>query len=135
MRHFIFIYQANSGIRANIPGAIAKAFGGKSICSLCNITHGPIHERPEWEQFIASLTEKPEIYHADEVPAGIAAFLQRHGYGLPVVLEQDGDQFSLVVSSDEIATCNADPACLIVKLKRRGDTHSCRDGVCAMKLH
>lgn len=132
MGNLVFIYRANSGILANIPGAIAKAFGGKSMCSLCNITNGPIREKPEWETFVASLQEKPEIYHADEIPNDVALYLKKNGQKIPVVLERNGSKFTLVVSSADLEACQADPSCLAKKLTAYTRA-SCSNGVCSMK--
>jgi hypothetical protein len=130
--NLIFIYRANSGVLANLPGAIAKAFGGMSTCSLCNITHGPVHGKPRWERLLASLPERPEIYHANEVPADITVFLREQDAHLPVVLEREAGRFSLVVSSEELAACSADPDCLAVKLAAYLKSSSCNDGVCSI---
>ncbi len=132
MSNLVFIYQANSGILANIPGAIAKAFGGKSVCSLCNITNGPFREKPEWETFVASLQEKPEIYHANEIPIDIASFLKKNEHPIPVVLERNGFEFTVAMSSDDLDACQADPTCLAKKLTSYTRT-SCSNGVCSLK--
>jgi len=130
--NLVFIYQANSGILANIPGAIAKAFGGKSMCSLCNITNGPIREKPEWETFVGSLQEKPKIYHADEIPNDIASFLKSNKYEIPVVLERNGSELTLVVSSADLDACQAEPSRLAKKLASYTRA-ACSNGVCSLK--
>ncbi len=132
MSNLVFIYQANSGILANIPGAIAKAFGGKSMCSLCNITNGPIREKPEWETFVTSLQEKPEIYHADEIPDEIQSYLTKNRHDIPVVLERNGSEFTVAASSADLDACQADPACLAKKLASYTRA-SCNNGVCSLK--
>lgn len=132
MSNLVFIYRANSGILANIPSAIAKAFGGKSMCSLCNMTNGPVREKPEWETFVASLQEKPEIYHADEILSNIGSFLKSNEYEIPVVLERNGSEFTLIVSSVDLEACQADPSCLAKKLTSYIRA-SCSNRVCAMK--
>lgn len=127
------MYRANSGIIGNIPGALAKVFGGKSTCTLCDITHGPVREKPEWERFITSLREMPETYHADDMPVDVAAYLQRNGLRLPVVLERNGDRLRLAASSADIASCRADAGCLIARLRSYGERPSCAGGACATK--
>jgi len=127
MSRLIFIYKADSGILANLPGAVAKAFGGKSVCSLCNITHGSVTQKRSWTDFLKTLPEKPEVYHANEIPDQVKRFLDTHNIVLPVVLQQTDDELSLLVSPQELESCSGEPSCLIEKLEKK---HVCHNGVC-----
>lgn len=113
MENLVFIYKARSSVLANLPGAVAKMFGGKSVCSLCNITHGPVQEKPVWEKFLSSLSEEPEVYHADEIPSDIQAFLDARKQDLPVVFKRKGATFDVVATHRDIERCDGDPTCLI----------------------
>lgn len=120
MNQLIFIYSAKSGVISNIPGAIVKAFGGMSGCALCNITHGSIKEKPAWVSFVASLSAPPIIYHTNEIPADIKEFLDKNALTLPVVLEQRGTTWGVVVTSDELNDCKGSVGELVRLLREFG---------------
>ncbi|MBI4599102.1 hypothetical protein HY734_02810 [Candidatus Uhrbacteria bacterium] len=78
------------------------------------------------------MREKPEIYHADEIPKDIALYLETKGYAIPIVLERNGTEFTIAASSVDLDACDADPSCLAKKLAPYAND-LCTNGVCSMK--
>jgi len=90
-----------------------KATGGKSVCALCNITHGVVSEKDQWRSFIDEQDPEPIFYHADEIPDRIQTFLGENNISLPVVLRQDGAEFTVAASAQKLSSCKGAPECLI----------------------
>ena len=41
---------------------------GRRHCSLCDITHGSVGQRPEWKSSLAGLPVRFDTYHRDDLP-------------------------------------------------------------------
>lgn len=115
----IFIYLVGSSLIENIPGAVKKAFGGGSVCTLCNATFGPIFEKKEWKAFRESLGGRAVVYHRNEVPAVLAESLKNEGITLPTVLTETDGGIRVLIGSEEIDGCKSDPKCLIRLIRSR----------------
>lgn len=109
----VFIYKTESGFFEDLKGAAKKAVGGESVCALCNITHGVISEKDEWRAFLERQDPEPVFYHADDIPDRVQAHLQDHEISLPVVLRQDGAEFTVAADSQALSACRGTPSCLI----------------------
>jgi hypothetical protein len=111
--HLIFIYKTESGFFEDLKGAAKKAVGGKSVCALCNITHGVLSEKETWRAFVDKQDPEPVFYHADDIPDRVESFLDENNISLPVILRQDGAEFSVAADAQELTSCEGDPKCLI----------------------
>jgi hypothetical protein len=117
MKKLIFVYSSGSSLFDDVSGAVRKAVGVGSLCSLCNITYGVIKQKEPWKEFVEQLKIDIEYYHSDEIPVDVQAFIKKNGILLPVVLMKSDDMYSVIVLADGIEACNGDPECLINKIK------------------
>lgn len=115
----IFIYKADAGLVPDVTGAVKKAFTGTSGCTLCNATYGIATEKGDWKAFRESLTPAPIFYHRNEIPKDVQSYLQKQKLELPIVLRESGTGYEIVLSTEELATCDGSSECLINLLKPR----------------
>lgn len=115
----VFIYNAKSGIIADMADTVRKLVSGKTDCSLCSMTFGAMKENSEWVHFRESLEVPTAFYHKDDMPEEVAEYVQNENVTLPVILSRKGPDIEVLVSSDGLDGCELDVTCLIDLLKRR----------------
>jgi hypothetical protein len=113
----IFIYNADKGLWNDFKSAFRKVVSGSSACSLCSITHGIAFERSEWKKFRESLETEPVFFHRDDLPEVIFDIIRLHNLDLPVILAENGGEFSVLLSREQIDRCDQDPDCLIAHIR------------------
>ena len=112
----IGIYDADGTIVGELTYFWQKTFRGRH-CTLCDITHGAIKMRSEWNLAVAELGLEFELLHRDETT-------QRHtsvqGYQTPCVLAEDeSGEIFLLLNSDELELCDKSPATLITVIRSK----------------
>ena len=105
----IGIYQANGTLWGELSYWVKARVGG-AHCSLCDITHGSVREKPEWQTCRASLPVPMVTLHLDERDEALAAFTDGR---TPCVVAETTEGFVLVVDDAELAACDGSPACLV----------------------
>ncbi|CAN5507456.1 hypothetical protein BH10ACT1_BH10ACT1_11890 [soil metagenome] len=94
---------------------------GRAHCSLCDITHGTLRERPEWKSCRTGLPVPFETFHRNDQPEAVRALLA----GVhPAVAAETGSGWVLLLGPDELKSCAASPEALVAALesavRRRG---------------
>ena len=94
------VYDAEGGLLGEAAYLWGKVRGTRH-CALCDITHGRVRRKPEWDPMVADLGIPVDLLHLDEMPAdvrlavaacGAPAVLGRTGAGLrPLVVGTDFD--------------------------------------------
>lgn len=65
--HLVFVYNANSGLAADLLGGIQKLVAPDSYqCRLCQLSYGVIQPKAEWQEFLATLDHPVDFLHRDE---------------------------------------------------------------------
>jgi hypothetical protein len=83
---------------------------GRRSCALCDITHGRVKRRPEFDEASATLGVPFDLLHRDERSSALATLTDA---ALPcVVAEGDGKQVVLV-DRVALAGCGKDPTALV----------------------
>ena len=98
VKALFFIYNADGGLLNELKYWVDKNLLRKQIaCELCDISHGKIFVKFEWQQFIKRLGKeyKVEVLHRDEIPQKIKG----RNYAFPcIIAETDQDLVELMDS-------------------------------------
>ena len=66
----IFVYNANSGIKAAVIDYLHKIVHPSTYpCHLCALTHSNIRERKVWKEFVKNSEVKMTFHHIDDFEA------------------------------------------------------------------
>ena len=106
------IYDADGSVAGELRYAVGK-LTGRAKCALCDITHGwnPTGSR-RWKQACAASPVELVLVHRDEATAGQLAAASE----LPSIVAHDGDGWSELFVSAEIAACDGSPQLLLERL-------------------
>ena len=77
------VYAADGGVVGELTYVVGHLLG-RTECSLCDVTHGSVRRRPEWDAMAARLPVPVRLVHRNETTEG-----ERAAYGvsgLPAVL-------------------------------------------------
>ena len=107
------VYNARGGI----VGELAYALGrrrGTAHCALCDVTHGRIHEKPEWRAFRSGLAVPVVAYHLNDRPAALSRLS-----GAPVVAAHVGAEVQVVLGPEQLEAIGGDVAAFSAALEQR----------------
>jgi hypothetical protein len=83
VEQLVGVYHAEGGLLGELRYAYGKV-RGTAHCSLCDITHGTVRRKPEWDAMVARLGLPVRLVHLDEMDADVADAVAVSGS--PVVL-------------------------------------------------
>lgn len=109
IERLVGVYDADGTFFGELAYVVGHLLGRRS-CALCDITHGGLKRRPEFDEAAATLGVPFDLRHRDERSPALATLTEG---ALPcVVAEGDGEQLVLVDRAT-LARCGKDPAALI----------------------
>ncbi len=103
------VYDADGTAWGEVSYIAGKLLGLRS-CSLCDITHGSMSEKPESVECRRSLPIPFDVIHRNELATLPCA---PYTGPLPVVLglaQEAGQVAAVLATPQELKTCNKDPA-------------------------
>lgn len=109
------VYDANGSLSGEIAYWVAARLGMKH-CALCEITHGLVRPKQEWNRQVESLGVEFKAVHLDEREP-VVEEASRGREPCVVAIREDGSA-DVVVDRDQLASCNGDPARLAELLGR-----------------
>ncbi|MFC0098567.1 hypothetical protein ACFFKH_13665 [Micromonospora marina] len=65
VRGFTGVYHADGGIRGELAYVVGKLLG-RTRCGLCDVTHGPVRRKQQWDDLVARLGVSFHLVHLDE---------------------------------------------------------------------
>jgi hypothetical protein len=114
VRRFIGVYHA-SGTPWGELSYWLRARMGTTHCALCDITHGAVREKAEWQTCRRQLPVAFDTVHLNERDDRLAAFTDER---TPCVVADTSAGLVMVVDTAELAACDGAPACLIEAVAR-----------------
>jgi len=78
------VYDADHTIRGEVSYWVGARLG-RAHCALCDITHGMLRRRSEWNTYVAGLDVPFETFHRDDQPDAVRAV---SGDRVPVVVAE-----------------------------------------------
>jgi hypothetical protein len=84
VRRLVGVYDADHTVRGEMTYWIGARLG-RAHCALCDITHGMLRRRSEWNAYVAGLDVPFETFHRDDQPDEVRAAT---GDRVPVVVAE-----------------------------------------------
>lgn len=95
---WIFVYNADSGSLNTVFDIAHKIISPDTYeCNLCMLTYGTFSEQKVWKRFRQESIWDFEFLHKDEFEKKY-----RSHFEYPVIVQQIGDDFEVVLARDEI---------------------------------
>jgi hypothetical protein len=110
---FVGIYDADSTLWGEVSYWLGARLGTRH-CSLCEVTHGMFRRKSEWDQCAASLPAPFAAYHRNDAPPDA---LEAASGSFPVVVGRSGSVHRVVLTGNQIASCNGSPEALASLLR------------------
>ncbi len=96
------VYDADSTLRGELAYWVGARLGRRH-CSLCAITHGSVHQRPEWKACQAGLPVPFDTYHRNDQPDSIRA---ASGGEAPVVVAATDIGQVVLLDAGDLEACD-----------------------------
>ncbi len=109
------VYDADGSLRGELAYWV-RARLGRAHCALCDITHGAVRERREWQACRAELPVPFATYHRDDQPDRIRVAA---GGVAPVVVAETDAGVVVLLGPDDLARCEGSPQRLVTALEER----------------
>ena len=108
------VYHAEGSLLGELRYVIGARLG-RAHCSLCDITHGALREKPAWRAARDRLPVPFTAVHLDERTPEERAASEGH---TPCVLAHGPDGIRVLLGPDELEACGGDPAALSAAIER-----------------
>lgn len=106
------VYDADGTIRGELAYFIGARLGRRH-CSLCDITHGKVFERRDWQQCRATLEVEMITVHRDEAAPQVLEALNGRFPGVVAITERGA---VVLLGPEELEECNGSPEALMAKI-------------------
>lgn len=110
----IGVYDADSTIQGEVAYWIGARLGRRH-CSLCDITHGSIRQRPEWTACRAGLPVPFDTFHRNDQPDTTRATAEGRA---PVVVAETDVGHVLLLSAADLDACGGSVDRLVEAIDR-----------------
>jgi hypothetical protein len=117
----IGVYDADSTIRGELAYWVGARLGRRH-CSLCDITHGSVRERPEWKVLRAGLPVPFDTFHRNDQPSVVRAAADGEA---PVVVAETDEGFFVLLSGADIGDCEGSVDRLVEAIDRAVERAGC----------
>ncbi|MER6754037.1 hypothetical protein AB0I85_17455 [Micromonospora echinofusca] len=120
VRSFTGVYHADGGIRGELSYVVGKLLG-RTHCGLCDITHGPLRRKRQWDGFVARLGVSFHLVHLDERDSTISDVSQGN---TPCVVAHTDAGPVLVMNPHQVDAANGDVATFADLLRQALTQHA-----------
>jgi hypothetical protein len=113
MAHLTMVYDADGGLAGELRYVVGHLLG-RTECSLCDITHGPVRRKAEFDRLVADLEADGwtvrVVHRNEQMPAEAAS----SDGELPCVLRADAaaGPWEVAVDAGALRACRGDVAAL-----------------------
>lgn len=105
INRLVGVYNAEGTLRGELTYWVGARLG-RTHCALCDITHGSVRERTDWQQCRAGLPVPFDTYHRNDQPSGVRNLVGAH---LPAVVADTDQGLRPLLGPDDLAACRASP--------------------------
>lgn len=108
------VYNAEGTLRGELAYWVGARLGRRH-CSLCDITHGSLRERPEWKACRVALPVPFDTFHRNDQPDAVRT---SSGGESPVVVAETDTGHVLLLGPSEIDACNGSIDALVEAIEQ-----------------
>ena len=108
------VYDADSTVRGELAYWVGARLGRRH-CSLCEITHGSVRQRPEWRACQAGLPVRFDTFHRNDQPDPIRTAA---GGQAPVVVAETDIGHMLLLAFADLDACGGSIDRLVDAIER-----------------
>ena len=111
------VYDADGTLRGELAYWVGARLGRRH-CSLCDITHGSVRQRPEWRACQADLPVPFDTYHRNDQPDAVRS--AAGGQAPAVVAATDADH-GVLLGPDDLEACDGSIDLLVEAIERAAE--------------
>ena len=104
IRRIVGVYNADGSLLGELRYLIGRTFG-HGHCELCDITHGRVRKKPEFDALQADFGLPIEVVHLDERSPDLASFTSGRA---PCVVAETADGYRMLLAAEDLARCRGD---------------------------
>ncbi len=108
IERLVGVYDADGTLFGELAYVVGHVLGRRS-CALCDITHGSLKRRPEFDDAASTLGVPFDLLHRDETSAELATLI---GGELPCVVAEGAGQRVVLLDRTALVACEKSPAAL-----------------------
>ena len=117
IERLVGVYDADGTLRGELAYWVGARLGRRH-CSLCDITHGSVRERPEWSACKAGLPVPFDTFHRDDQPDAIRS---ASGDLAPVVVAATDQGDVLLLTPAELDACEGSIERLVAAIEESAE--------------
>jgi hypothetical protein len=118
IERLVGVYDADGTVLGELSYFL-RARVGRAHCALCDITHGRVREKADWQRCRDELPVPFATFHRDDQPAAVRAASRGE---LPVVVaELTGGEVVVLLGPDQLEACGGAPEGLVAAVERAVD--------------
>lgn len=118
IERLVGVYDADGTAFGEVAYVIGHLLGRRS-CALCDITHGGLKRRPEFDEAAAGLGVPFDLVHRDETSTEVAQLVEGD---LPCVVAEGDGQRRVLLGRDALVACGKDPVALVDAIRSAAAT-------------
>ncbi len=111
------VYDADSTLRGELTYWVGARLGRRH-CSLCEITHGSVRQRPKWKVCQAGMPVSFDTFHRDDQPDMIRAAA---GGRAPVVVAETDSGHVLLLGPRDLDACDGSIDRFVAAIEQSAD--------------
>ena len=111
------VYDADSTLRGELAYWVGARLGRRH-CSLCDITHGSVRQRPEWTTCQAGLPVPFDTFHRNDQPDPVRAAANGQA---PVVVAETDTAHVVLLDAATLDACNGSIDRLVEAIERSAE--------------
>jgi hypothetical protein len=105
------VYNADGTLRGELAYLVGRA-RGTAHCALCDVTHGRLRRRPDFDEARAQLPVPLELKHRDEIDQSMVEVIDGR-YPCVLVLDPDPE---MLLGPDDLEACGGAPQALMARI-------------------
>ncbi len=106
IQQLIGVYDAESTLRGEVAYWVGARLG-RAHCALCDITHGPLRKRADWQTCQDRLPVPFETFHRDDQPEAVRSLLAGQA---PAVVAGTEQGLVTLLGPAALEACAASPS-------------------------
>lgn len=119
IQRLVGVYDADGTLRGELTYFVGARLG-RAHCALCDITHGLVRAKPDWQRCKEGLPVPFDTYHRDDQPAAVRAAT---GDAAPVVVAETSDGVVPLLDGAALDACGGSIDAMVTAIEQAAETH------------